>query len=196
MAFADVPKIPEEYKPRVEELTKKIKSKEITINEVASNILEVLGKVTIASNGIRAEGEFGRFEIDERAITATRDTLLYACELLPRFWGKKFLIQRGDSVRKVKIGLGLRKSRASAKDLNDQNIPIIEYISDPSTGKNKIWIHRIEELAAWVGDDWEKGSILFKMAIPASEFLTKEVLDRLGEYMAPFCDQVLKKCGV
>ncbi len=196
MAFADFPKIPEEYKPRVKHLSEKIKNNEITREEVKSNTLTTLGKVTIGAEGIKAEGDYGSFEVDSRSITAGKEFLLYFYELLPRLWGKQFLIKRGNSIRKYKIGLGLKKLRASEGDINNLRLPIVEFVEDTATKKTRVKVHRLEEFAAWLGEDWKGGSILFKLAVPASEFLTKEVLDKIDESMAPFCDQVFKKCGV
>ncbi len=196
MALADLPKIPEEYKPRVEKLAAKIRAKEISPEEVQFNVLAVLGKVTIGAEGIKIEGEYGSFEIDERALIAGRDFLLEAYDLLPRFWGREFLIKRGNDFRKIRIGLGLKSSRASEKDINNTELPVVEYFSDPLTQKTKMKVHRSEEFAGWLGDDWSGGAIIFKIATPLSELLTKEILDKLNEPMAPFCDQVLEKCGV
>ncbi len=196
MSIADIPRIPPEYEPRMKKLSEKIKAKEITPEEVMVNTLSVLGKVTIDSGGIRITGDYGSFEADERIFRVTRDFLFYLFDLLPRLFGKKFLIKKGDDFKKVKIGLGIWKSRASEKDIRNRQLPIVEFVNDPLTKRTKVFVHRLEEFAAWIGDDWKDGSILFKLAMPFSDVLIKEFLDKLGEPMGPFCDQMLKRCGV
>lgn len=212
MALSDIPKIPREYKPRVDKLSEKIRAKEITIEEVLANLLTVLGKVTIDSNGIRTEGDYGSFEVDERGIAAGQGFLLNAYEILPVIRGKQFLIKRGSDFKKIKIGLGLKESPATEADIKNPRLPIVEIIDkpanidvnsslqEPASGLEtllpEIKIHRIEEFAGWFGDSWKEASKIFKLSVPVSELLTKEILVKLGEPMAPFCDQVLQKCGV
>lgn len=196
MSIADIPKIPPEYEPRMQKLSEKIKAKEITLEEVMTNALSVLGRVTIDSGGIRITGDYGSFEADDRIFRVTRDFLFYLFEFLPRFFGKRLLIKKGDDFKKVTIGIGIRKSRASEKDIRNRKLPILEFVNDPITKQDRIYVHRLEELVAWVGDDWKEGSILFKLAIPLSDVLIKEFLDKQGEPVAPYCDRMLKRCGV
>ncbi len=196
MATGDIPKIPHEYKLRMKELSAKIKAGEITPEEVRDKALTVLGKVKIDAEGVLIKGDYGRFEVDERIITAAQEFLMYAYELVPKLLGKAFLIKKGDDFKKIVIGFGLMSSSASEKDIKNSGLPIVEYVQDPLTEKKKIKIHRIEEFAGWLGEDWEGGALMFKLAIPLSDLLTKEVLDKLNDSMEPFCDLVLKECGV
>ena len=196
MALADIPKIPEEYYPRIENLQKKIEASETNVEAVIANALSVLGKVRISGNGIRAEGDYGVFEVDERALIALRDFLSYSCELLPRLFGKSFLIKQGDDIRKIKVGLGIKKCRATEQDIQNCRLPIVEFLRDTQKKRTRINIHRLEEFAGWLGNDWRRGSLIFRIAAPFSELLTKEILDKLGYSLPSYIDQFLKKCGV
>lgn len=219
MAIGDIPKIPQEYKPRIQKLVKRMKAKEITTEEVLNNILTVLGKVTIDSKGIKIAGDYGSFEIGTIGISSPMNAAISLLDVLPIFIGKKFITKRGNEITMVKISiLGLKKSRASEKDMKNPRLPIVEYntqnekkenesifnildmyLHEPQSGAEPasgFRIHRVEEFAGWFGSGWSNMAKLFRVNLPMSQLMTKEILDKLGESMAPFCDQVLRKCGV
>lgn len=219
MSISDIPQIPREYKPRVQKLYNKIKAKEITVEEITNNILTILGKTTIYSGGIKISGNYGSFEIDSRMLTSGMEASMNLLDILPIFFGKKFLTKKGNELTLVKIGFGLKRKPATEKHLKDKSLPIIEYDTetveaditktvmnilsmylqentDPEPAHPLFKIHRLEEFSGWFGKGWKQPVKIYKMSMFFSQLTTKEILDKLGESMAPFCDQVLKKCGV
>lgn len=221
MALGDIPKIPPEYRPRVQKLYDKIKTDEITIEEILTNILTVLGKISIDYNGIKIAGSYGAFEIDSRFVKSAQELLLALYPLWPVALNMRFLIKRGDKFTKVTFGF--LRSRATKKDINNPKLPVIEFTNpepdffqdirnyalnalsvylhhntEPEPTRQLFKVHRVEEVAGWLGamNGWNGLGKLFKVSVPLFPLITKEVLDELGESMTPFCDHVLKKCGV
>lgn len=221
MSLGDIPKIPAKYKPRVRKLFQKIKANEISLEKLGETLLTAMGTVTMDAQGLTIAGAYGRFEIDKRILDDMEQSLTIALEALPVLLRKKqLLIKNGLEVTKLTMGpTGIWRTRPKPEDLKDKSLPIVEIIGDPKERQRKkvmnmfhvylqspleeweevpvaIKVHRLEEIGTWMGNDWKTAGTLAKAMVPFTDLTTKEVLDKLNETMDPFCDHVLKQCGV
>jgi len=221
MSLGDIPKIPPQYKPRVRKLFDKIKQGETSLEKVGRTVLTAAGSATLDSRGLTIAGEYGRFEIDRRILDDMEASLLTMLDALPVLLRKKVvLIKKGLEVTKLSMGpTGIWRTRPRPEDLTDKTLPIVEIVGDPQESRRKklmnlfnhylqtpleeweevtpaIKVHRLEEIGTWMGDDWKTAGTLIQAMVPFVRLTTKEIMDKLGETFAPFCDHVLKRCGV
>lgn len=221
MSLGDIPKIPPKYKPRVRKLFDKIKAGEISLEKVLEHVVTATGTVTLDSHGLTIAGEYGRFEIDQRILDDMEASLLTMLDALPILLRKKvILIKKGLEVTKLSMGpTGIWRTRPRPEDLTDKSLPIVEIVGDPHESRRKklmnlfnhylqapleeweevtpaIKVHRLEEIGPWMGDDWKTAGTLIQAMVPFVRLTTKEIMDKLGVTFAPFCDHVLKRCGV
>ena len=221
MSLGDIPKIPPQYKPRVRKLFDKIKAGEISLEEVLEHVATATGTITLDAHGLTIAGEYGRFEIDERILDDMEASLLSMLEALPVLLRKKvILIKKGLEITKLSMGpTGIWRTRPRPADLTDKSLPIVEIVGDPKESRRKklmnlfnqylrspledweevtpaIKVHRLEKIGTWMGDDWKTVGTLIQAMVPFVRLTTKEIMDKLGVTFVPFCDHVLKKCGV
>ena len=133
---------------------------------------------------------------------------------------KVVLIKRGLEVTKLSMGpTGVWRTRPRAEDLTDKSLPVVEIVGDLRELRRKklmnlfnhylqapleeweevrpaVKVHRLEELGTWMGEDWKTAGTLIQAMVPFVRLTTKEIMDKLGVTFAPFCDHVLKRCGV
>jgi hypothetical protein len=221
MSLGDIPKIPAKYKPRIAKLFQKIKAGEISLEEVGKTVLTATGKVTLDAHGLTIAGEYGRFEIDQRLFDDMEESMLTMLDALPVLLRKKaFLIKKGLEITKLTMGpTGIWRTLPKPADLQDKTLPIVEIVGDPKERQRKkvmnmfnhylqapleeweevpvaIKVHRLEEIGTWMGNDWKTAGTMAKAMVPFVRITTKEIMDKLGVTFGPFCDHVLKKCGV
>lgn len=221
MSLGDIPKIPAKYKPRIQKLFNKIKAGETSLEQVLENVLTATGKLTLDASGLTVAGEYGRFEIDARILDDLEQSLTTALEALPVLLRKKaFLIKKGLEITKLTLGpTGIWRTRPKPEDLTNKTLPIVEIVGDLKERQRikvmnmfnnylqapldeweevptAIKVHRLEEIGTWMGNDWKTAGTLAKALVPFTNLTTKEVLDKLNETFDPFCDHVLKQCGV
>lgn len=219
MSLGDLPSIPRKYKPRVRKLFEKIQSDEISMEQILTNVFSSIGKVSVNAGGINATGDYGTFGFDKRIIADGREALVNACDLITVVLFKSFLIKRGEEFTKVFIGPGLWQTPARPEDIKNKRLPIFEikkapeqifkekflnafhvYLDTPldkwQPASKDFKIHRMEQLAGWLGNDWGRFGKLLRVIAPMADLSTKEALDKINASMDPLCDQVLTKCGV
>lgn len=225
MAVGDIPKIPREYYPRLQQLADKLKSNDISTATVEENALSLLGRARITAEGVRIAGDFGAFELDREGLSAIIESMKKALDLWPLINGREFLVKQGGTVTRWRLGRIPRKSKATQADIDNSSLPVFEYQeSSPSTASLKktgpglpLWlkllmdnldsghgsgtptppfkIRRIEELMGWI-EDWEQLSQIIYVGIPSLPLTQKKRLDKLGESLPAFIDALLTKCGV
>ncbi len=220
MAIGDIPKFPSEYASRGKKLIRKLEKNDLSMEEVKSTIASVLGRVTIDSKGIRIAGDFGSFEIDAEGFMAINESLRLLLDFLPVLDGKELFLKRGEEITRMVVTLPPKQTPATIYDFQESELPMIEFPpeskdknnsnsdlklfaayfqgADSTLGglENNMKIHRMEELAGWLGDGWEGVVKLMDIGLPLLTLTTKETLDKLGESYPSFWDDVFKRCGV
>ncbi|MBN1288311.1 MAG: hypothetical protein JXA49_01575 [Actinobacteria bacterium] len=224
MAIGDIPKFPEELKPRGNKLIRMLEENSLSGSELLENVLATLGAVKIGANGLKIAGDFGSFEIsasDFKALAESMEKMLdYLPSLLKRLKDRELYIKAGDEVTKIKIGIPPKKIPSYLKEVEKTESPVIEmparsdsgkaqgflfnmfasYIGDKddsSSGKMiDAKIRRADELVGWLGEGWDFLVQILEIATPAVQLTTKETLDKLGESYAAFWDELFRRCGV
>ncbi len=222
MAIGDIPKFPLEYASRGKKLIQKLEKNDLSMDEVKNTIASVLGRVTIDTKGIRVAGDFGSFGINAEGFEAINESLRLLLDFLPVFEGRELFFKTGEKITKITVAFPPKQVPATLNEFQESEFPMIEFPSeskdknssnanmkmlaayfqgaDANLGGggfgNNIRIHRIEELAGWLGDGWEGVVKLMDIGLPLLTLTTKETLDKLGESYPSFWDDVFKRCGV
>ncbi len=220
MAIGDIPRIPRQYYPRLQQLGAKLENQEITAAAVQENALHLLGRARISADGICFTGEFGSFVLDREGLEAMIAAMKKALALWPVFHGRELFVQKGEQVTRWRLGRIPKKTAATPAEIQNSSLPVVIYpllsekqekhrklpvwlsalMDDPDSGgfmaaSPLFKVVRIEELLGWF-EDWEQLARALAIGIPALPLTQKKRLDKLGESLPAFIDALLTKCGV
>ncbi len=211
MSIGDLPKIPDEYRPRIQQLNTKLGKEELTVIELLDHVMTVLGRVRINAEGIQVWGEFGRTGLTGAEFRALMLSMEKGIDFSMRYRGREILIKQGSKINRIRIDFNMKKRPASAAEIADPALPMIEWMPPDANGqdtsdhggeeelKNKkiqIKVHRMEALAGWLGDGWEEFARMLEIGLPALALTQKSTMDRIGESVPGLLDAILKRCGV
>lgn len=225
MAIGDIPKIPREYFPRLQQLTDKLRSREITLYELYANAFATAGRCTVSAEGVTFAGDFGKVALDKEGLTGIVESVKNMAPLWHMFAGRSFLYQHGDLVLRIRLGNIPLIRRATISDVENGPLPAIifqqpahhdpsskaagpglpywlKYLSDdPDWGQgtgvpNPLFkVRRVEEIMGWF-EDWEQLARVMAASLPLVPMSQKKRLDKMGENFPQYMDAFLKKCGV
>ncbi|MCP4625916.1 MAG: hypothetical protein GY850_20755 [bacterium] len=218
MAIGDLPKIPHEYQPRLQQLKAKLGKGELDQADLLNHILVVLGRVRMDMNGIRIRGAFGETGLTADETNALVNTFMKMIDFTWRYRGREILIKKGLQFRKLRLGLRMKQRPATAAEVADTDLPIIEWelpeggaptdtlkklgpidsdgADAASSRQLPFKIHRLEALFGWMGDGWEEFARMLEIGLPALHLTQKATLDRIGKSFPAFLNAVLQRCGV
>ncbi len=194
--------------PRVENLIGMIKRGEISIPSVMNNIASVVGRFRIDATGIEV---FNRFKIGASEFGSISEALYILLDILPLLMGKVLYINlRGLSAFRIRVGLPLDVSPATASQLETTGLPVIDLDLDripllfqgqegmilTLLGPDKLLkIHNFDVLLDWLAETWQGEFKVIDMVIPLVALTRKEAAQRLNEPLTSLRDEVLARCG-
>ena len=207
MSLGDIPKIPEQYQPRIEKLKAKLEEGATSRDLVVGHMTAALGRVRMSSQGVKIKGPFGSMELTADEFKSLILFMKKALDFGMRFRGRQTLIKKDGEVTLLTVDLMMKQKPASPADLANPDLPMIEIldpdeiprganVSEPPGIGDRIKIHRIEVLAGWLGDGWDGFARMLDVGVPAIDLTQKATLDRINESFPSLVDDVLERCGV
>ena len=121
---------------------------------------------------------FGSVNLNADEFKAIMASMTEFIDFLPVLKNREFLIKKGNDIKKIKLGLIPKKTKATIEDINNESYPMVEFNDhEKAAGDNKMLelvscffqgldgtidlpeagykVHRLEEFAGWFGDGWE-----------------------------------------
>lgn len=223
MALGDFPQVPEELVGRIVTLTDQYKSDNLSVERIRDSIISSMGRTRIDERGITLFGDFGDMVFDQDDFTAMAESLMNLVDFAFIINGKEFLIKRGDTIEKVKIGPIVKRSEIYSVSSRHESLPMVEYDPDENghypenvlemaekvifhfldsytgltngKGEPGFSIHRMEEFAGWL-ENWQDFSKGLDILIPLLELTVKKKIMKTGEAALSLADDILTRCGV
>lgn len=194
----DIPKFPEGYRSRANQLRTNMKQGEISMLDVIGNTVAVMERIHIDPMGIRI-GDRCRIDADECRILGK--ALIDAFELFSAVKGRELVVQiRKVLFLKVEIGLPPKMVPLPPGEAMESGLPLIELDADPEDPDGARLqlqrIHRFPDLLAWIGEDWDGLVRIFDLVIPLFAFSTQERIETLIKPVYSLFDDILTRCGV
>jgi hypothetical protein len=194
----DMPKFPEAYRSRANQLRTNVKQGKISILDVLGNIVAVMERVHIDPTGIQVGN---RYRIDAKECRTLGKALIDAFDIFSAVKGKELIVQiRKVLFLKIEIGLPPKMIPLPPGEAFESGLPLIELDADPDDPDgSKLRLQRIHgfpDLLGWLGEDWDGLVRVFDLVIPLFAFSTQERIETLIKPMYTLFDDVLKKCGV
>jgi hypothetical protein len=194
----DMPRFPEAYRSRANQLRTNVRQGDISLLDVLGNIVAVMERVRIDPTGIQIGN---RFRIDAAECRTLGKALIDAFEIFSAVKGRELVVQiRKVLFLKVEIGLPPKMIPLAPGEAMESGLPLIELDADPDDpdgAKLRLQrIHGFPDLLAWLGEDWDGLVRVFDLVIPLFAFSTQERIETLIKPMYGLFDDVLTKCGV
>jgi len=197
----DMPRFPEAYRSRANQLRTKVKQGDISLLDVLGNIVAVMERVHMDPTGIQIGN---RCRIDAAECRTLGKALIDAFAIFSAVKGRELIVQiRKMLFLKVEIGLPPKMVPLLPGEAMDSGLPMIELDADPDdpddpdgTKLRLQRIHRFPDLLAWLGEDWDGLVRVFGLVVPLFAFSTQERIETLIKPMYSLFDDVLTRCGV